>query len=54
MVAKIWKKLLLIILIVACLFNVLLKLVNKLSLEEELRQSAEYAAQVKQEEMSKK
>jgi len=42
MLAKIWKKLLMFILIVACLFNVIIKLVNNLSLEAELLSSAQY------------
>ncbi len=42
MVARIWKKIGLFILIVACLFNVMFKLVNKLSFKEELRTSAQY------------
>jgi len=42
MVAKIWKKLLFVILIVACLFNIVNKLVHKASLEQELQSSAEY------------
>ena len=42
MLAKIWKKVLMLILIVACLFNVVTKLVNNLSLEDELLSSAQY------------
>lgn len=42
MVAKIWKKLLFAILIVACLFNIVNKLVHKASLEQELKSSAQY------------
>ncbi len=42
MVARLWKKVLLFILIVACLFNVVDKLVHKASLEEELESSAQY------------
>ena len=42
MVAKIWKKLLLFILLIACLFNVVIKIVTKNSLERELQSSAEY------------
>lgn len=42
MVAKLWKKVLFIILIIACLFNIVNKLVYKASLEEELQSSAEY------------
>ena len=40
--AKIWKKLGLIILICACLFNIVNKLVAKTSLLEELRETAQY------------
>lgn len=42
MLAKIWKKVLFFILIVACLFNIVTKLVNKTSLEKELEMSANY------------
>lgn len=42
MIAKIWKKLLLFILIIACLFNVVIKLVTKNSLKNELLASAQY------------
>ena len=42
MVAKIWRKVGLFILIVACLFNIVIKLVNKLPFVEELRTSAQY------------
>lgn len=42
MLAKIWKKLLMFILIVACLFNVVTKLVKNLSIEDELLSSAQY------------
>ena len=42
MVAKIWKKLLLFILIIACLFNVINKLVHKASMADEIKASAEY------------
>ena len=42
MVAKIWKKVLLFILIIACLFNVINKLVHKASMKEEVYASAEY------------
>ena len=50
MVAKIWKKVLFIIFLVACLFNVVNKLVHKASLEEELQSSAEYVLEQQQEE----
>ena len=42
MIAKIWKKVLFVILIIACLFNIVNKLVHKASLEQELQSSAEY------------
>jgi len=42
MLAKYWKKIGLIILIVACLINVMSKLVNKVSLNDELKASAQY------------
>lgn len=42
MIAKIWKKVLLFVLIVACLFNIVNKLVHKASLEQELESSAQY------------
>ena len=45
MAARIWKKLGLIVLIVACLFNITFKLVNKLPFLEELRTSAQYMLQ---------
>lgn len=42
MIAKIWKKLLLFILLIACLFNIVIKIVNKNSLNKELQTSAQY------------
>lgn len=42
MIAKIWKKAGLIILIIACLYNIVNKLVTKTSLIEELRETAQY------------
>lgn len=42
MLKKYWKKIGLIILIVACVFNVMNKLVHKLSLKNEMIQSAQY------------
>ena len=47
MMAKIWKKLLLFILIIACLFNVVNKLVHKASMEQEVKSSLEYMQQQK-------
>lgn len=54
MIAKIWKKVLFLILIVACLFNVVNKLVHKASLEQELQSSAQYIQEKKLEEGLKK
>ena len=42
MIAKIWKKILLFVLIIACLFNVINKLVHKASMEQEVKASVEY------------
>lgn len=50
MLAKIWKKLLLFILIVACLFNIVSKLVFRASLKEELETSAQYTYEQQQKE----
>lgn len=42
MAARIWKKVLFVILIVACLFNIVSKLVNKIPFLQELQTSAQY------------
>ena len=42
MLAKYWKRIGVIILIIACLFNITIKLVNKTSLKEELETSGQY------------
>ena len=42
MLAKYWKKIGLLILIVACLINIMAKLVNKVSLNDELLATAQY------------
>ena len=42
MLAKYWKKIGLLIVIVACVFNVLIKLINKLSFDSEMVSSAQY------------
>ena len=47
MLAKYWKKIGLFILIVACIFNIMTKFVNKLSLKSELETSATYVNQEK-------
>ena len=48
MLAKIWRKLLMFILIVACLFNVVNKLVKKSTLKDELLSSARYIRSLQQ------
>lgn len=42
MFARYWKKIGMLILIIACVFNIMGKLVNKLSLNKEMLYSAEY------------
>lgn len=42
MLAKSWKKIGMLILIIACVFNIMGKLINKLSLNKEMLYSAEY------------
>ena len=42
MFARYWKKIGMLILIVACVFNIMGKLINKLSLNKEMLYSAEY------------
>ena len=42
MLKRYWKKIGMLILIIACVFNVMSKLVNKLSLNKEMLYSAEY------------
>lgn len=49
MIARIWKKIGLFILIVACLFNIMIKLINRLPLMEELKNSAQYMLQQNEE-----
>ena len=53
MLAKYWKKIGLFILIVACIFNVMNKFVNKLSLKDELKASATYVDQEQDENLDK-
>lgn len=50
--SKIWKKLLLAILIIACLFNITSKLVKRYSLKDELESSAQYMEEHKVNEAS--
>jgi len=42
MLAKIWKKICILILIVACLFDIVIKLVDKVSFNKEALSSAKY------------
>ena len=42
MLAKVWKKVCLLILIVACLFNIVYKLVGRISFNKEVLESAKY------------
>lgn len=42
MIAKIWKKVLLIVVLLACLFDIVNKFVFHPSIEEELQSSAQY------------
>ena len=42
MLAKYWKKLCILVLIIACLFNIISKLVNRLSFNKEVLSSAQY------------
>ena len=53
MLAKVWKKIGLFILIVACIFNVMSKFVNKLSLNDELEASATYVNQEEEKNLDK-
>lgn len=45
MIPKIWKKIGMLILIIACLFNITAKIVHKVSLKTQLEKSAEYMAE---------
>lgn len=42
MLSKVWKKVCILILIIACLFNIVLKLVNRISFNKEALTSAKY------------
>lgn len=50
MIAKIWQKLGLIILIIACLFNIVTKIVTKVSLQQEIDATASYVKSLEAEE----
>ena len=49
-----WKRIGMLILIVACVFNVMGKLINKLSLNKEMLYSAEYMYEEQQNEQNQK
>lgn len=49
MLAKYWKKIGMLILIIACVFNIMSKLVHKLSLNKEMLYSAQYMFQQEEE-----
>ena len=53
MLKKYWKKIGMLILIIACVFNVMNKLVHKLSLNKEMLQSAHYIFSQENKEKSK-
>ena len=53
MLAKYWKKIGLIIIIIACVFNIMSKLVNKLSLNKEMLYSATYVNEQENQEEQK-
>lgn len=50
MLAKYWKKIGMLILIIACLFNIVSKIVSKIPYIEQLTQSAQYVSEQEQEE----
>lgn len=49
MIVKYWRKIGLIVLIIACLFNITSKIVHKTSLKSQLEASAEYMSEQKNE-----
>ena len=52
MLAKYWKKICMLILIIACVFNIMNKLVHKLSLNKEMIYSATYMQEAQEEQPS--
>ena len=52
MLAKYWKKIGMLILIIACVFNIMNKLVHKLSLNKEMIYSATYMQKTQEEQSS--
>ena len=47
MVGKVWKKVVMFVFIIACLFNIVNKIVKKVPLKQELESSARYTYQQK-------
>lgn len=54
MLQKNWKRIGMLILIIACIFNIMGKLVNKLSLNKEMLYSAQYMYDEQQNEQNQK
>ena len=54
MLKRYWKKIGMLILIIACVFNVMNKLVHKLSLNKEMLQSAQYIFSEQKNQITKK
>lgn len=50
MIAKIWQKLGLVILIIACLFNIVSKIVKKISFQDEINSSVRYVESLQEKE----
>ena len=50
MLAKYWKKIGMLIVIIACLFNIVSKLVSKVPYKDQLVESAQYVSEQEQEE----
>ena len=48
MIAKIWKKVVFAILIVACLFNIVSKLVKRMGVIDEMKASAQHQYEIEQ------
>lgn len=54
MLKKYWKKIGMLILIIACVFNIMNKLVHKMSLNKEIIQSAQYVFDENKNEITQK
>lgn len=53
MIAKIWKKVIFVILIVACLFNIVSKFVKRVAVIDELKATAQYQYEIEKEKIKK-